>query len=67
MYGQGCQRLSKKTIEHKVVMLIDHVLANNMRSMIELAMVWGSITKFEAIFKSQDGKDVTTLLSELRG
>ena len=57
--------ISKKTTEHGVARLIDHVLTNNMRSMIELALVRGSIRKFEVVFNSQQGKDMVALSSEL--
>ena len=45
--------------------MINHVLANHMRLMIELAMVRGSIAKFEVVFKSLEGKDVAALSSKL--
>ena len=60
-------KISKKMTKHRVARLIDHVLASNMRSMTELALVKGPMRKFKAIFKSQQGKDTATLSSELEG
>ena len=59
--------LSNKVTEHGVVRMINHVLASNVRSLIELAMVRGLIAKFEVVFKSQEGKDATTLSVEIKG
>ena len=47
--------VTKKVSEQGMARLIDHVLANNMRLVAELATIKGAIKKHESIFKSYQG------------
>ena len=45
--------------KQQVVNLVDHAIANNMRSMAELTMVRGAIGKHKLLFRNQQGKDLS--------
>ena len=45
--------------------LIDHVVAKNIRSAAELAIVRGAIEKHESVFKSFGGQDMGRLSADL--
>ena len=51
--------MSKNVNEQGVMKSVDHVIASNMRPIVELAMVKGAIGKHELLFRNQQGKDLS--------
>ena len=59
-------KVSEKVKEMGVAWLIDHVVANTLRSAVELAIIRGSIESHESVFKSFEGHDVNRLSADLQ-
>ena len=49
-----------------VARLVDHIVVNNLRPAVELAIVKGAIKKHESVFKSFRGQDLGRLSVDLQ-
>ena len=64
--GNDVSEILGKVNEQGVIRLIDHVVAKNLRSATELAIIRGAIEKHESVFKGFGGHDMGRLSVDLQ-
>ena len=58
--------ISKKVKERGIAWLIDHVVANTLKSAAELAIIRGSVESDESVFKCFEGHNINKLSADLQ-